>query len=182
MPPGPPHAPGPEIARRGGGRVAARAARRQTAATTRTFFNAKTRISMAKRGPKPKTTGPALPPAATDPERIEPCSELTPGAAKEFRRLAEVLIALGTVGRADLAVLTEAARVKDLLDKAHRSADVLDAATIKVVNILTTQRRGLLRELGLTLQPSRSVVHSNAKSPSDNAEDDPIRKFIKISG
>ncbi len=58
-------------------------------------------------------------------------------------------------------MLTEAARVTERLDKAYRDDDT------KVINQLTAQRRGLLRELGLTLHPSRSLVKTTAKSASD---------------
>jgi len=55
----------------------------------------------------------------------------------------------------------------------------IDIEKVKLVNLLTTQRRGLFRELGLTLQPSRSVVKTVAKTPE---EPDPIAKLIRISG
>jgi hypothetical protein len=136
---------------------------------------------MGKRGPKPRNasnSGHAG--RGTNAARVHPPSELTPGADAEFRRLVEVLDARGSLERVDLAVVAEAARVKALLDKAHDVADVTDPGTIKVLNVLTTQRRGLLRELGLTLQPSRSVVRTDARAT--DAEEDPVRKHLRIRG
>lgn len=135
---------------------------------------------MAKRGPKVRTVAGGTPGRRAARE-LEPCSDLGPEARAEFARLVEALELIGALDRVDPGVITEVARVKALLDKAHHVADVSDAATIKVVNVLTSQRRGLLRELGLTLQPSRSVVRTNVKSASDG-EDDPVRRFIKITG
>jgi phage terminase small subunit len=136
---------------------------------------------MGRRGPKPRNAGNSgNPGGAKGPARVDPPSELTPAAEAEFRRLVDVLDARGSLGRVDLAVVAEAARVKALLDRAHDVADVTDPATIKVLNVLTTQRRGLLRELGLTLQPSRSVVRTDARST--DAEEDPVRKHLRIRG
>lgn len=136
---------------------------------------------MGTRGPKPRNASSGRSqPQARESFGVEPPCELSDGARAEFSRLVQVLDARGSLGRVDLAVVAEAARVKSLLDKAHEIVDVTDPATIKVVNLLTTQRRGLLRELGLTLQPSRSLVRTDARPSAD--DDDPIRKHLKLHG
>jgi phage terminase small subunit len=127
------------------------------------------------RGPKPKTaknkpskpTGPSLagPPVPT-------CT-LTPIAQTEFERLVLMLDNRNTLERVDVAVITEAARVFARLCKAYDDDDT------KVINQLTTQRRGLLRELGLTLQPSRTLVKTVAKDP--NAPTEATKPFIKLA-
>lgn len=63
-------------------------------------------------------------------------------------------------------MLTECARIKDLLDRVQKSAasGEVDRDVVKTIGLLTSQRRGLLRELGLTLQPSRTLVKTIAKS------------------
>jgi hypothetical protein len=88
--------------------------------------------------------------------RLDPPSPLNDEARAEYDRLVKVLTVKGTLERVDLAVVAEAGRIKDLLDRAHAAVDIRDPGTIRAVNLLTTQRRGLLRELGLSLQPSRS--------------------------
>jgi phage terminase small subunit len=111
--------------------------------------------------------------------RLEPTSELSEAALVEFRRLVCVLLDRGTLERVDLAVLTECARITDLLNRSHKLHDVMiDPKAIGIVAGLTAQRRGLLRELGLTLQPSRSVVHTNAR---DSQNKDPIEAYIKLA-
>jgi hypothetical protein len=114
-------------------------------------------------------------------ESLSPPSDLTEAAQAEYGRLCDVLESRGTLDRVDLAVLAEAARIKALLDRAHAVVDVSDGHSIKVVNLLTTQRRGLLRELGLTLMPSRSLVRTNA-SNSEKKEADPLGELIRLHG
>jgi len=129
---------------------------------------------MATRGKKPKTLSNSAPPVGLKFEDIQPTSILNAEASAEFSRLCTVLFLRGTLERVDIAVLTECARVTARLDQAYK----LDET--KVINQFTTQRRGLLRELGLTLQPSRSVVKTVAKNAKD--ADDPIAGKIKLSG
>jgi hypothetical protein len=107
-----------------------------------------------------------------------PTSDLEGLALEEYERLRDVLHSKGTLDRVDLAVLTEAARVKVMLDEAYKVATTDLDRGARLIQVLTTQRRGLLREMGLTLQPSRSVVRTNAVSP----EEDPLAKMIKLSG
>jgi hypothetical protein len=51
------------------------------------------------------------------------------------------------------------------------------AGNIKVIGILTSQLRGLRRELRLTLQPSRVA----RVALTDTTSDDPISALIKLS-
>lgn len=136
---------------------------------------------MSARGPKPKT-------AANSPrlggakvirhETLEPPSDLIEGARAEYDRLVGVLQAKGTLDRMDLAVIAECSRIKGLLDAMHKLAETdPDRLTICSIGMLTSQRRGLLRELGLTSQPSRSVVKTNPVA----AEADPIASRIKLA-
>jgi phage terminase small subunit len=134
---------------------------------------------MAKRGPK-LATGNARPRECRGRCPASP-SKLAPEAAAEFKRLVRVLRQRGALERVDLAVVAEASRVKALLDDAHEWADVRDHATISVVNTLTAQRRGLLRELGLTLQPSRSLIRTDAVDV-DAQDADPLGSLIRITG
>ena len=132
-------------------------------------------ILMASRGKKPKTAKNSTPRLLPTDFRMEihPASPLVDKQLAEFRRLVDVLFARGTLDLVDVAVITEAARVCARLSKAYDDDDT------KVINQLTTQRRGLLRELGLTLQPSRSLVKTVAK---DQNEADPIAGKIKLHG
>lgn len=112
-----------------------------------------------------------------------PASTLVDVAQIEYQRLLEVLRVKGTLDRVDLAVVTEASRIKALLDRAHKASEGEGEpvwGTIKLIGLLTTQRRGLLRELGLTLQPSQSKVRTNAVPAESEA--DPIASRIKLSG
>lgn len=139
---------------------------------------------MAQRGRKPRTArnSPDRHPGLIRHGSLEPPSALDKVAKVEYGRLVDVLDEKGTLDRIDLAVVAEAARVKALLDRAHAMVEkALDPWAVKMINVLTTQRRGLLRELGLTLQPSRSVVRTNP-SQSEAAEDDPVAAMIKLSG
>jgi hypothetical protein len=117
-----------------------------------------------KRGPKIRTADNAREghPGLIRRDSLDSPSDLSTGAQAEYQRLLDVLRAKGTLERVDIGVIAEAARIKALLDTAHGMIDVLmDPKIMKMVGALTTQRRGLLRELGLTLQPSRSVVRGN---------------------
>jgi hypothetical protein len=109
---------------------------------------------------------------------LEPPSDLTGAARVEYDRLVGVLAAKGTLDRVDLGVVAEAARAKDWLDRSYKVDGSPSLQEIAAVSKLTSQRRGLLRELGLTLIPSRSVVRTNPVP----AEADPIAGKIKLSG
>lgn len=125
------------------------------------------------RGPKVKT---ALnsPPGAGDRIRrddVAPTSTLHPVALAEFQRLVVVLDSRGCLDRVDLAIVTECARVKETLDIMYSLND------LKQIPLFTAQRRGLLRELGLTIKPSTTLVRSDAKNREST---DPIADKIKI--
>lgn len=133
-----------------------------------------------KRGPKVKTAANSRPGSGLIPHGgASAPSDLTGAGQAEYDRLVGVLEAKGTLDRVDLGVVAEAARIKDLLDRSYRLAGALpDRDTIKMIGLLTSQRRGLLRELGLTLIPSRSLVRTNPVP----AEEDPLASRIKLSG
>jgi hypothetical protein len=122
---------------------------------------------MTRRGPKLQTANnaPGNVKGFIRHESLTPTSALTPEALAEFDRLIAVLDARGTLDRVDLAVVTNAARVKALLDRAEADVkDNLDPIRLKAMTTLLAQHRGLLRELGLTLQPSRSLIRTNAQA------------------
>ncbi len=137
------------------------------------------------RGPKPKTSKNSPARLATAPVQVEAyaTSDLTPVAQDEFRRLVALLDNRGTLERVDIAVLTECARIKALLDRAQ--ADVDDPVgglmpdKVRMVTALNSHRLALLRAMGLTLMPSRSVVKTIAK---DSQTADPIQGKIKLHG
>ena len=137
---------------------------------------------MPDRGPKPRTVRNSPPrPSGTVPiSEIEPTSALNPEALAEFRRLVAVLDNRGTLDRIDLAIVTECARIKDLLDQNHKLLSItMDPKTVAIVTQLTSQRRGLLREMALTMTPSRSVVKTVARSNADDAGD-PMARLVKL--
>lgn len=110
-----------------------------------------------------------------------PPSELTDAAKAEYNRLIEVLMEKGVLDRLDLGLVAECARIKDVLDQAYKAVTgAPDRDTIKMIGLLTSQRRGMLRELSLTLQPSRANYKANAIAPEREA--DPIASHIKLSG
>lgn len=135
-----------------------------------------------KRGPKLRSAQNShdTRPGIVRHETLEPPSDLPPAARAEYNRLVGVLQAKGTLDRVDLGVIAEAARTKEWLDQSYQATAgrVPTLVEIAAVSKLTSQRRGLLRELGLTLQPSRSVVKTNAVP----AEIDPIAAKIKLMG
>ena len=99
---------------------------------------------------------------------LDPPSDLTDDARREYERLLGVLREAGLLERVDLAVIAECARVKYLLDQAHEILKVhFDPKPLKMVTALTAQRRGLLREPGLTTSPSRSVIRTPQGSERD---------------
>jgi hypothetical protein len=136
-------------------------------------------------GPKRKTARnrPQAAPRTIPIEQIEPTSVLTVEALTEFYRLASVLDNRGTLERVDIAVVTECARIKALLDRAQDDTDDLagnlDINKVRMVTALNSHRLALLRSLGLTLMPSRSVVKTVAKTPEAA---DPLAALIKFKG
>jgi hypothetical protein len=68
--------------------------------------------------------------------------------------------------------------MKALLDRVQKEAESdASVANIRMVAMLSTQWREMLRNMGLTLQPSRSVVRTIA---SDRTTEDPRERLIKI--
>ena len=138
---------------------------------------------MAKRGPKIRTAENAADghPGVIRRNGLDAPSELDEVAETEYQRLLDVLSAKGSLDRVNLGVVAEAARIKSLLDHAHELVNILmDPKIVKMVGALTTHRRGLLRELGLTLQPSRSVARTTLGSERDDKQS-AWTKRLKIS-
>jgi phage terminase small subunit len=137
---------------------------------------------MAKRGKKLSTAKNSLPGSSGRIHRksIDPPSTLSPEAQIEYQRLCEVLESRGTLDRIDLAVVAECARIKDLLDRVQKLCGIgIDSKMISTACQLTSQRRGLLREMGLSIQPSRSVIRSDMQVPGKQSE--PLAKLVKLA-
>jgi phage terminase small subunit len=132
---------------------------------------------MMSRGPKQKTARNSRRGSAgiIRHEALEPPSVLTRQAREEYDRLVGVLQCKGTLDRVDLGVIAEAARVKALLDRLHRKIekDQDDWRALNRLCTLTTQRQALLRGLGLTTQPCRSVVKANPIGSQRDEEPNP---------
>jgi hypothetical protein len=103
------------------------------------------------RGPKIHTPMNSAKPVVL-PGPAAPVSPLTRRAKREFTRLVALLRRRGTLDRVDIGHVTELARIKAMLDVEHGKA----APDIKAIALLTGVKRGLARELSLTLQPSRA--------------------------
>jgi hypothetical protein len=84
---------------------------------------------------------------------MAPVSKLGRVAQAEFDRLMTVLRKRGVEAKIDIGVVTEAARVKGFIDAECEKGDRMDP---RVYKELANLRRGLIRELGLVLQPSRA--------------------------
>lgn len=140
---------------------------------------------MGNRGPKPKTqkNSPARPAVASTGNRPCAISKLTPAAGDEFTRLVTDLDNKGMLERADLGVITRAAQYKALEDRAQAELDdplrALDPDTVRMMASISNKYLACLRALGLTLQPSRSVVKTIAKNEETS---DPIQSKIKLHG
>ena len=133
------------------------------------------------RGPKLKSAENSRPdlPGIVRHETLEAPSPLSPAAQAEYERLLGTLRSKGTLDRVDLAIVAECARMKGALDRLYElDPDLAERGAVAKAGILTSQRRGLLRELGLTLQPSRNVVKTNPVPD----EEDPLASRIKLSG
>ncbi len=104
---------------------------------------------------------------------IEPTSKLNRQEMAEFKRLIRVLTQLGSLSKVDLNLPTQAARIKVMLDDLHEENDT--ACNARTISLLTAQLRGLLREMGATLQPSRSAVRPNRRI--DDQAGDPYAQW-----
>lgn len=125
---------------------------------------------MPRSGPKIRTSQNSRkgPVGSVQHDSLEPPCILTAEAKVEYQRLIEVLQSGGTLERVDLVCVANAARIKVLLDKAHKAVGRrLSAHSVKLVNQLTAQHRGLMRELALTSLPSRTVFRATSAT---NAE------------
>lgn len=113
-------------------------------------------------------------------DSIESPSDLSEAAQIEYRRLCDVLDSRGTFTRIDLAVVAECARIKAELDRAYKLNSIMfDPKIVNVIGTLTSQRRGLLREMGLSILPSRSVIKSVAKTPQSQEAIGPLIKIAE---
>lgn len=109
-----------------------------------------------RRGPKKKTAlnSPATIPIDTG--GLEPTVELCPIGRAEFARLVSALRAKNLLERADVGHISQTARIKARLDKAHEEDD------LKAIGVLSSQLRGCMREIALTLQPSKNAARPSA--------------------
>lgn len=136
------------------------------------------------RGRKPKTpkNSPRRPADVIKLNDLVPTSDLTPNALDEFLRLASRLESEGRLDRVDIAVVTNCARTKALLDRAHSDLDdplgKLDQDKLRMATVLEGKVAMWMRALGLTVLPSRSVVKTVAKDP---AAADPMKSLIKLA-
>ncbi len=135
-------------------------------------------------GPKPKTPRNAPRRAVAGEVTFEPAptSPLNATALEEFWRLVMELDRRGTLDRIDVATITECARVKGMLDGLHEAAaefPIPPRGMVAQIGILESQRRGRLRELGLTTMPHRSILKTIVK---DTSESDPTKAKIKLHG
>ncbi len=109
------------------------------------------------RGPKLRTAANTAPgQSKLDRAGFEPTFKLDLAGRREFRRLVAAITARGLVGRVDVGHLTLCAHLSAELERILR--DPVGPETIKLVTTLTSQIRGLKREMAITLQPSRNAV------------------------
>lgn len=132
---------------------------------------------MSARGPKPQTARNRRPaaPVATPLGVIEPTSTLDVDALKHFYKLLADLDRMGILERVDITLVTEAARIKECLDRVYEMNNPIKHAG-KIAQF-TCRYQGLVRMLGLSVQPSRSVVKTVAK---DQTSTDPTASKIKL--
>ena len=131
---------------------------------------------MPSRGPKVKTAQNSRP-GSSDfivHDSLEPTCDLTPQARLEFARLINVLRSKGSLGLVDLGGVSDLARMTDLLSGAIKAGDA------KAVGIYQSHVRGLRRELGLTRQPSRTLVRTVPGSDGGASGASGIAKYIKL--
>jgi hypothetical protein len=131
---------------------------------------------MSRRGPKARTPRNERPAFRFADVNLEPTCELGEVGKAEFKRLVAVLWERDLLDRAEVGHISQAARMKEWVDKVCKAEDAREAA------MLLSQLRGLHRELGLTLQPSKGVGRSKALPEPIEAEDDLVAGRIKLSG
>lgn len=128
---------------------------------------------MAKRGSKTRTllNSRQGPTGSIRHKTFKPPCALSDEGKVEYDRLIDILESVGILERVDLACVANAARVKALLDRAHKDVeDNLDPKKVQLLSMLTSQHRGLLRELGLTSQPSKVVFRATPATPEASDE------------
>jgi hypothetical protein len=106
--------------------------------------------------------------------------DLAPDALVEYQRLCEVLRSRGTLDRLDLMTVAACASMRANLNRVQKVIDDLpepDMNSVRKLAMLTMQWRGLMRELGLTLQPSRTLLRTTPIRPHTN---DPIARYVKL--
>ncbi len=166
----------------------------RTSRSTHSFPKTHARNPMSKRGPKLRSCQEQPTRHAGHRSPREPGTDvpLSVNALAEFTRLVQVLADRGTLDRADLGAVTDAARFKDLLDAANgtfTNRGETDNKEIAIMCQLQSQLRGLRRELGLTLHPSK--VTTRGRFPGRRAvgisglirfqDEDPIAAKIKCA-
>jgi phage terminase small subunit len=137
---------------------------------------------MAARGPKIRTAGnaSAAHPGVIRHETLAPPCPLSKAAQAEYDRLISLLRSKGSLDRIEIGIVAKCARFSATLDALYASdPDLVDRGSVSRAGILSSQIRGLLREIGLTVQPSRSLVKTSPMTPE---EIDPIAGKIKLSG
>jgi hypothetical protein len=114
-------------------------------------------------------------------ETLDSPRDLNAAAQVEYQRLLKLFQSRGTIDRFDLSQVAQLARVSEKLDRLNEQSQSgeLDYQLEKMQHMLTSQYRGLLRDMGVTLMPSRSVVRTVGQ-PTQNA--DPIEALIKLHG
>jgi hypothetical protein len=139
---------------------------------------------MANRGEQTKTPSNSRKRITMVPESEypEPTAELNRIALKEYKRLCRVLDSHGMLERAEPGVITSASLTKERLVSLYKNlAFGLDPKYIdSKINAAENIYLGRLKALGLTLQPSRSVVKTTARQPVDSS--DPWSNKAKIVG
>jgi hypothetical protein len=113
----------------------------------------------ARRGPKVRLSTVPMPAVG----RVEAPVELSAGEQAEFNRLVERANRLGLLARNDPMALADLARAQCLLNRlyAGKAPDVAEIA--KTQNIV----RGLRRECGITVQPSRVMLRTSPGEAMD---------------
>jgi hypothetical protein len=104
-----------------------------------------------------RETGPKIATVANSPTLlirgvVAPTAKLNRCAKREFDRLTKLLKHRGTLERVDIGAITDAARLKALLDVEH----LKDEPSVRAIGTLTQAHRGRLRDIGLMLPSSRA--------------------------
>jgi hypothetical protein len=139
----------------------------------------------SKRGPKRRTVENSRSTAQgyIRHKALEPVSALEADERAEFDRLIVVLVQRGSISQVELRYVTEAARVGVMLSKVNRRPPI-EIEEVRAVAMLTTQLRGLYRDMGLNTLPSRTKIHGSSQNGPASADRDPWgnrEPFIKFA-